>query len=103
MLHQVGVSFDLYYGARKHKIKIYQPPFVIRSIQLVIILQLLSTQFVTNLHRSALSAWTTLTGRMRPTTCDAYYRELSLDKAVPTFTVLFAGDSMVHGTDFPDA
>ena len=23
MLHQVGVSFDLYYDARKHKIKIY--------------------------------------------------------------------------------
>ena len=24
MLHQVGVSFDLYYDARKHKIKIYR-------------------------------------------------------------------------------
>ena len=24
MLHQVGVSFDLYYDARKHKIKILQ-------------------------------------------------------------------------------
>ena len=24
MLHQVGVSFDLYYDARKHKIKIFQ-------------------------------------------------------------------------------
>ena len=24
MLHQVGVSFDLYYDARKHKIKIKQ-------------------------------------------------------------------------------
>ena len=23
MLHQVGVSFDLYYDARKHKIKMY--------------------------------------------------------------------------------
>jgi hypothetical protein len=23
VLHQVGVSFDLYYDARKHKIKIY--------------------------------------------------------------------------------
>ena len=25
MLHQVGVSFDLYYDARKHKIKIQAP------------------------------------------------------------------------------
>ena len=25
VLHQVGVSFDLYYDARKHKIKIYSP------------------------------------------------------------------------------
>jgi hypothetical protein len=24
VLHQVGVSFDLYYDARKHKIKIYR-------------------------------------------------------------------------------
>ena len=24
MLHQVGVSFDLYYDARKHRIKIYK-------------------------------------------------------------------------------
>ena len=27
MLHQVGVSFDLYYDARKHKIKIKQQQF----------------------------------------------------------------------------
>ena len=26
MLHQVGVSFDLYYDARKHKIKTYHDP-----------------------------------------------------------------------------
>ena len=30
MLHQVGVSFDLYYDARKHKIKISFPdPFLL--------------------------------------------------------------------------
>ena len=28
MLHQVGVSFDLYYDARKHKIKIRMDQFV---------------------------------------------------------------------------
>ena len=28
MLHQVGVSFDLYYDARKHKIKILSPYFL---------------------------------------------------------------------------
>jgi len=28
VLHQVGVSFDLYYDARKHKIKKYSPSFV---------------------------------------------------------------------------
>ena len=28
MLHQVGVLFDLYYDARKHKIKIYDRSFI---------------------------------------------------------------------------
>ena len=28
MLHQVGVSFDLYYDARKHKIKTFQVAWV---------------------------------------------------------------------------
>jgi len=38
MLHQVGVSFDLYYDARKHKIKIYTIHSAQVSIKLVSVL-----------------------------------------------------------------